>query len=456
MLARTYVVLKNILRILDRMLRAFLILVLLVVTGYSIGKLSVVYLHNKAVAALEQGDYEQAQGFIKRAININPGLAQLHYTLALVYSARGRLTDAVEEYRQSIRLDPDNTKAYVNIAKIYMSQGDYPRAMLELEAAKIASPSSVEADELSKESVFKFTSSRLQEGIDVFLGGDKRRGYSLIMQAIEAAPDFAYAHYVLGYFYFTDDNLSKAEEEAEAALRRDGNLWMAQKLIGDIHFQKGEYEDALKAYKATAALNNDDAVLYNDMGLACMQMEKYSEGIYYLKEAFRLNPGNANILYSLASVYRDRGMFREAQERYRQLIRMHPDYPNVHNDLAGVYENQKRHKEALDEYALEIKYSLSKLKDDPADPFTLNNLAYAYIGIKEYAKAEEEIKKAISLRPGYREAYITLARLREAEKDYSAALEALEKARALTNNRVSFIDKSKKRIYNLKSAVYKK
>jgi tetratricopeptide (TPR) repeat protein len=70
----------------------------------------------------------------------------------------------------------------------------------------------------------------------------------------------------------------------------------------------------------------------------------------------------------------------------------------------------------------------------------LNNLSYAFCGIGEYDKAKKIIDKVLTLRPKYRQGYLTLANIYENLGNLKAASEALVKAKALSAE-TSYIDK---------------
>jgi predicted Zn-dependent protease len=60
------------------------------------------------------------------------------------------------------------------------------------------------------------------------------------------------------------------------------------------------------------------------------------------------------------------------------------------------------------------------------------NLAYALQGADKPFEAKRIIDKVIALNPGYRHAYITLAKISEKLGDTVGATAALEKAKALS------------------------
>jgi tetratricopeptide (TPR) repeat protein len=182
-----------------------------------------------------------------------------------------------------------------------------------------------------------------------------------------------------------------------------------------------------------------------------VNLEKYDEAIPSLKEALSLNPENVNIRYSLASVYRDNDRLSEAISEYKNVINMHPDYPNVHNDLGDVYKQQGRTQEAFEEYHKEIYFCQNTLSSQPNDPFALSDMSHAYNGIGDYHKAKELIDKALTIKPDYRQAYLTLANIQSNLGNSADALAALEKAKGLSTQKYFFIEKTINDINELKA-----
>jgi len=63
-----------------------------------------------------QGAYSQAVDRFRRALAIKPGLAQAHYRLGNALAEQGQITEAKECYRHAIVLKPDYSVAYGNLA----------------------------------------------------------------------------------------------------------------------------------------------------------------------------------------------------------------------------------------------------------------------------------------------------------------------------------------------------
>lgn len=69
------------------------------------------------------GRARDAEGYLRRAVAIDPGLKEGWYNLADVTDDQDRFTEAISCLKQCLRLDPDYADAHFNIAAIYERDG---------------------------------------------------------------------------------------------------------------------------------------------------------------------------------------------------------------------------------------------------------------------------------------------------------------------------------------------
>jgi len=394
------------------------------------------YYYNKGIEFYEKGYYDSAISEFKKAIKIDPKPALLHYGLAGAFRDKQALEEAVIEYKKTIELEPQNIKAFSRLIEIYLNKEDYQEALNFLKQAEKIAPQDKDIEGLSQRLKSGYYLGKLNAGINSFLKGDKEKAYALLNETIQIMPDFAYAHYALGKFYFIDKNFSMAEQATNQVLAIDPEFWPAFELLGDIYYERNDFTKAIEFYQSAVNLNPHQAILYNNLSLAYMEIEQYQGAVKFMGKAYELDPENINILYGLASVNRDNKNFSAAESLYRKLIATKPDYPNAHNDLGDIYKQRGRAQEALSEYSKEAGNSSQKLLSEPNNVFLLNSLAYAYGGLGEYEKAEEAIRKTIAIKPDYRQAYLTLAHIQQLKGDLDSALANMNKAKSLSKDKI--------------------
>jgi len=304
-----------------RTIEIAMILILLVVGGYTGRNKLTIFYYNKGVSCYDRGAYNDAVDYFKKSLGINPRIVLVHYALANAYREAKTEDKAMEEYERVIRLDGRHLNAYLSMARIYSGRRNYEQALAKLKEADSAVPFNEEIKKLKEEISFAYAADLLNSGTDAFLRKDKKTAYDLLNKSILIKNDLAFSYYILGYFYYEEGRVKEAKTELEKSVRIDSGFWFPHKLLGDIYFSEGDYIRAIDKYKNALKLNTDDSSLYNDLGLALMQRENYAEAVTYLKEAIKLEPGNFDIRYNLASVYRDNNQPEEALAEYNILIK---------------------------------------------------------------------------------------------------------------------------------------
>jgi tetratricopeptide (TPR) repeat protein len=81
-------------------------------------------------------DHKLAEEAARKALRVDPKLAEAHATLGLaLYRAGADDERAIGELREAVRLDPGLAHAYTTLGLIYFRRGELQRAQRELSAA---------------------------------------------------------------------------------------------------------------------------------------------------------------------------------------------------------------------------------------------------------------------------------------------------------------------------------
>lgn len=116
--------------------------------------------------------------------------------------------------------------------------------------------------------------------------------------------------------------------------------------------------DALDYYKAALTKKPEWATIYNKMGIAELQMRRYTE----------------------------------AKKSFERAIHIDRDYADAYNNLGVVFYEARRYGKALDKYQKAIQ-----LRDDAASYY--NNMGAAYFAKKEFERAALAYGRALQLDP---------------------------------------------------------
>jgi len=174
----------------------------------------------------------------REAIRVDPDDAEAHNNLALLLETLKRYDEAELEYREAIRADPNFAAAHNSLGFRLEDRGRYDEAELEYREAIRADPNLAAAHYY----------------LGVLLETLKRYDESEMeyREAIQADPNFAVAHVCLGLLFLKTGRPEEAEKERRAAIQADPNLAGCI----DLSFLETERrEEAKKEFNTAKGLN---------------------------------------------------------------------------------------------------------------------------------------------------------------------------------------------------------
>ena len=80
-----------------------------------------------------QGDLNQIESLLKKAILLDPGMAEGHFQLGVFYSNQQKIAEAIQQYEMAIKLQPDFANAHYRLGQAYQRTGRKAQAQKHLE-----------------------------------------------------------------------------------------------------------------------------------------------------------------------------------------------------------------------------------------------------------------------------------------------------------------------------------
>jgi tetratricopeptide (TPR) repeat protein len=200
-------------------------------------------------------------------------------------------------------------------------------------------------------------------------------------------------------------NAPAAEQMLHQLLQAAPERAEAHHLLGIIALQAGRYDQAVASLRQALRLNPRAAdgyvhlaAAYNGLGLGLEQQGKLEEAMANYREAIRLQPRLAEAHYNLGNVHKREERFDDAIACYQEALRIKPNLPEACNNLGGVRARQGKYEEAIDWYR-------KALGINPRFADAYNSLGHAYERLKQYDEAICNYKAAVQLNPQCAEAH---------------------------------------------------
>ena len=227
------------------------------------------------------------------------GLA--HVDLGFALEQAGRKTEAIEHYREAIRLNWQEAEVHVNFANLLDSVGQRDEALREYQAA------------------------------------------------LRLDPRHVAGHDNLGVFYAEAGQFDRAEEQYREAARLDPADWHAPFLMGKALLQQGRDPEALPFFQQAVRNNPNDPqlLLYIAHVLASDRDAKVRDGqaaLLIAQKADQLTGGvQPAMVDALAMAYAEQGRFDDAQKAGKDAVDL-ANYFKMTNEVPAMEQRLELYK----------------------------------------------------------------------------------------------------------------
>ncbi len=328
-------------------------------------------------------EFQKSISMIKEMIRVDPGNAKLKEMLARLYLQTGQNTDAVEVLQRLMQEDKKDFQLKALAATAYLRMKDFNHADSLLGTIFTSDSSRADAkfaigqfylDEMQRDSVLVPFAEQIFHRLLALYPHDPR---SYLMAG-------------LGASYANQDSV--AEKYLEKSVDMDSTNQNAWDAIAAFYYQNNEYDKMARAMSRAVQIFPDNFRINLFYGLALNMSGDNKDAVKPLEKAVSLRPTDVNALGTLATVY-------EALNRYNDADRIYETALKVDSKNSIILNNYAY---SLSERGLDLQKALKMaqlaIKLDPNNSAFLDTMGWIYYKLTEYEKAEEYVKKALSVR----------------------------------------------------------
>ena len=176
--------------------------------------------NSMGVALVRMGKEQEAMVQWEQALRINPDYTEAHYNLGIILGQAGRVQEAIGHFEQALRVKPDDAEMNCQLGLAMGQAGRVQEAIRHIEQALRSKPDYAEA--------------HYNLGVALVRVGRVQEAMAHWEQALQINPDYAQAHYNLGVGLEQAGKLREAVQHYEQALRIKPNYPEAQNRLAAI------------------------------------------------------------------------------------------------------------------------------------------------------------------------------------------------------------------------------
>jgi superkiller protein 3 len=301
-----------------------------------------------------KGEFTQADEQLGKALQIaqragdNALEAECLNALALLRGSMDRVEEAIQAYKQAIRLTPGRMLAWSHLGSLCSRAG------------------------------------RNDEAIVAFL------------KAIECNAQDGVAWNGLGAAYHRIGYSEDACTAFQKAIQYMPTLALPWNGLGDVYAADGRLEEAVHAYQRAIDLNRDSILPWLGLGGLFARQDRWRDAVRAYQRALGIEPESSSTWDALGQVYLKSGAWQDAEDAFLKAVELAPESGSASAGLAGALSHQARFLEAIP--LLLRSVDLCSAAPDKASAWEL--LGDIYRQLDDYENAMTAYHMADSLVPG--------------------------------------------------------
>ena len=307
---------------------------------------------DSVVLAVQSGDAAHAEALLREAAKTAPGRPRLQAVKGLVLAAAGQPVEAIDAYREALRLDPDFVAARYDLAVLLCESGQGEDALVELEAVLGRWPSFAAAHRsriLILSSMTRYDAA--MAAVDIALAampgcidflvaratllrltGRNAEALVAIDEPLQAAPAHAPALAEKGSILHALGRYDAALTAFDQALETEESVF-ALNGVGLVELDTGLPKAALAAFDRALALapNDFDALFYRTQALEALG--RFDEALDGYRAVLDKRPSFAPAINNIGKIKREMGLIDEAIAALRKATAAAPDNAEIYSNL---------------------------------------------------------------------------------------------------------------------------
>ena len=332
-----------------------------------------------------QGKTKEVITTLQELIANNPENTRFYHMLAKVYMENKKEKEAAKLYEQIKTIDPNDPYINISLLEYYEKKGDLNKAFDEL----IAAIRNKNLDYNTKANIYEYWFNKYQNNKDIdqqaFLAGNA---------FIETYPDTKMGYLVLGSYYLNSKNYPSCSDMAQKALKLDPSNYAAWQNLVWCDVSMNENDSLMRHASQALQFYPTQPIFYWFTGSAYATAGQNEEAVSYFEKGRRFVTDKsmlADFDSYIGDLYHTIGDTEQAYLAYDRALANAPDRSLVLNNYAYFLALEGKDLEkalAMAAHAVEL---------EPDNAVYLDTYAWVLYQKGEYEAAETQMSKSIKL-----------------------------------------------------------
>jgi tetratricopeptide (TPR) repeat protein len=365
-------------------------------------------LNNLGVLYFRKGMFAEAMEQFKEALKVDPKFDLARENIRYLFAETGLEDPDVKRWRDEVRRDPENYEALLRLGVSYQNMGRCREASEILGAVVGRNPDHTMAR-------FHLATALKAQG----LFQQSLEHYQAIHAGFAKSAVF---HTDLGEVHYNLGRTDEAIAELNEAIKLDADYWRSHFLLSFAYGDNGQLQEALEESRVASRLNPSFQNTEANLTLSNYARSGAAEAVLAGgKEVASLESTS----FTLGMAYRERGFLKEALKEFQKALGDMPDADRVHVEIGKIHAAEGNYAAAAEAFLRTLETNpesaeayrflgavyhlqgdlggaalcyLQSFRLNSADADTMNNLGVLLfqVGLKE--EAERMFKKGLNLK----------------------------------------------------------
>jgi tetratricopeptide (TPR) repeat protein len=351
------------------------------------------------VAAERPPEIDEARQQVAR----EPNSSDAHTHLAAEYLKHDWLHDASGEFRDAIRLDPQNAEAVMGLWQVAARLNDTSDALLLAQRANQSNPNDPDTLVALGEAARAFEQGLTARPQDPWLllsaalcqaklkHWDKAEQYS--RRAAADVPNAITPRLMLGSLYLDQGLIEQAAAEFERLAAEQPNNAIVHEALGRTRRAQGRLPEALDELETAQRLRSRWIAPWLNAGDVQMRLGQYDAAERSFVKALQISPRSLAAALGLIQTLAAQGNIDRAIEQCEKSLQTFPNQPLLLNNIAFFYAEQGRNLNRAIEMAEQLVNSF------PNEAVMRDTLGWVYHRAGRHEQAVAQLQRAAALAP---------------------------------------------------------